>query len=349
MRARFLVVFLLMAGTGFSQTFVGSFDGYYGYNFNKPGSRKNLYRNFDFNHNQFSLNYAEISVEQKPSSSTPVGFRADVGFGDTATWIHAGEPAGADVFRYLQQAYASASRGKVQVDFGKFVTWSGAEVIETKDNWNYSRSLLFAWAIPYYHFGVRTAWTASDKLTLTGFVVNGWNNVSDNNNGKTVGAQAVIKPVSRFTFTQNYTVGKEQAGRNVDAVRHLVDSIASVDVTPKVSLMANYDYGMDRSSGRRVRWQGIAVYGRITPTSKFRISPRLEWFDDPQGFNLGVAQKLKEGTFTADVIMNENMFVRGEYRYDWSNRAVFQRNVRGVLSHQSTLTVGVVYTYSKTR
>ena len=39
------------------------------------------------------------------------------------------------------------------MDFGKFVTSAGAEVIESKDNWNYSRSLLFAYAIPYWHFG----------------------------------------------------------------------------------------------------------------------------------------------------------------------------------------------------
>src|SRR5256885_8347689 len=58
-----------------------------------PASRKNLYRNFDFNHNQFSLNYAEIAVEQKPGVSNSAGFRADIGFGDAATWIHATEPA----------------------------------------------------------------------------------------------------------------------------------------------------------------------------------------------------------------------------------------------------------------
>ena len=156
MIARFLVVFLLLAGVGFCQTFVGTLDGYFGYNLNKPQSQRNLYRNFDFKHNQFSLNYAEISVEQKPSDTLPVGYRADVGFGDAATWVHATEPAGPDVFRYLQQAYVSASHKKVQADFGKFVTWNGAEVIETKDNWNYSRSILFSWAIPYYHFGVGT-------------------------------------------------------------------------------------------------------------------------------------------------------------------------------------------------
>ena len=120
-------------------------------------------------------------------------------------------------------------------------------------------------------------------------------------------------------------------------------------MSPKLSLMANYDYGMDRSGKARVRWQGVAFYGKVSPTSKFKLIPRIEWFDDPQGFTTGTSQTLKEGTLTAEITMAENTFLRGEYRYDWSDRAVFQRNDRGSLSHQSTLTVGVVYTYSKTR
>ena len=35
----------------------------------------------------------------------------------------------------------------LQIDFGKWVTPNGAEVIETNQNWNYSRSLLFSWAM----------------------------------------------------------------------------------------------------------------------------------------------------------------------------------------------------------
>lgn len=349
MKKIFVIVFLLMAGTGFSQSFVGFVDGYYGYNFNKPGSGKNVYRNFDVNHNQFSLNYAELAIEQKPDAkSSPFGFRADIGFGDAATMVHSSEPAGAEIYRYLQQAYLSAAKGKVQVDFGKFVTQHGAEVIETKDNWNYSRSLLFSWAIPYYHFGTRLTYSATDKATLGVYLVNGWNNVVDNNQGKTVGFQAVLKPASKLTWVQNYMVGKEQAGANVDAVRHLVDSTVILDVSPKLSLMANYDYGMDRSGGGRVRWQGIGVYGKATLTPNFKLVPRVEWFDDPQGFTTGTAQTLKGGTLTAEVTMAENTFLRGEYRYDWSNQASFERNA-GSLSHQSTLTIGVVYIYSKTK
>ena len=41
----------------------------------------------------------------------------------------------------------------LEIDFGKFVTALGFEVIKTKDDLNYSRSLLFTMAIPFYHMG----------------------------------------------------------------------------------------------------------------------------------------------------------------------------------------------------
>ena len=113
--------------------------------------------------------------------------------------------------------------------------------------------------------------------------------------------------------------------------------------------MANYDYGMDRSGGARVRWQGIAAYGKATLTPRLKLIPRIEWLDDPQGFSTGTVQTLKEGTLTAEITMAENTFLRGEYRYDWSNQASFARNAAGSLSHQSTVSIGVVYTYSKTK
>src|SRR5437867_12546708 len=106
---------------------------------------------------------------------------------------------------------------------------------------------------------------------------------------------------------------------------------------------------MYRSGNGRVTWQGIAAYGKATLTPKFKLIPRIEWFDDPQGFTTGTAQTLKEGTLTAEITMAENTFLRGEYRYDWSDVAAFQKDAKGILSHQSTLVLGVVYTYSKTK
>ena len=339
MVVRFLVVFLLMAGMGFSQSFTGFIDGYYGGNFNKPPSRTNGFRAFDINHNEFSLNYAELAVEQKPA---PVGFRVDIGFGDAASVVHALEPSPVAFYQHLQQAYLSASHGKLTFDFGKYVTQHGAEVIETKDNWNYSRSLLFTWAIPFYHFGARATLAANDKVTLGANVSNGWNNVKDNNGAKTVGLMAALKPTGKLTWTTNYMFGDEGTGN----VRHLWDSTAILDIRPEVSLMANYDYGMDRVGGGRVRWQGIAGYARFTPVEKVKLTPRIEWFDDPQGFMTLTAQELKEFTFTSQFVAHPNLSLYAEYRHDWSNKSIFESD-SSPKDTQDTITFGLVYTFSK--
>jgi hypothetical protein len=322
--------------------FSGFADTYYGYNFNRPASRKNSLRNFDFNHNQFSLNLLEFAMEKK---AEPVGFRFDLNFGDTAKWVHSVEPGGSDVYQYVQQAYFSykAPMGKgLTIDFGKFVTQHGAEVIETKDNWNYSRSILFSWAIPYYHFGTRLTYPLSDKLAVAGYVVNGWNDVVDNNSGKTVGFQAVVKPSSRLTIIQNYMVGKEQPNNVLD-LRHLVDTTVTFAVTPSFSLMANYDYGMDRLLGERVRWQGFAGYARFQVTPVFAIAPRIEWYDDPHGFTTGLGQTLKEATLTTEFKLRGGILARAEYRRDWSDLPFFEKRGGLLSKSQNTATLGLIY------
>ena len=156
----------------FANTELSGFaDVYYLYNFNKPGTAyklgdvevENALRAFDVAHNSFSLNLAEIAVEKKPTADSRGGFRIDLDYGPTAAMV-AYDPAARASIQNIQQAYVSylAPTGYgLQFDFGKFVTPTGNEVIETKDNWNYSRSLLFALAIPYYHMGMRAAYAST--------------------------------------------------------------------------------------------------------------------------------------------------------------------------------------------
>ena len=170
-------------------------------------------RNFDVKANQFSLNMAKLTLDH---AADPIGFHIDLAFGRTMEIIHSGELA-PSVFRNLEQAYVSwkppAGKG-FQVDFGEFVTSAGAEVIETKDNWNYSRSLLFAWAIPYYHFGLRATMPAG-KFTGGFQLVNGWNNIEDNNSGKTVGLVGNYT-AKKWAWNNNYYTGPENGGTNND-------------------------------------------------------------------------------------------------------------------------------------
>ena len=93
-----------------------------------------------------------------------------------------------------------------EIDFGQFVTSAGAEVIESPSNWNYTRSLLFAWAIPYYHFGLKTT-TPINKVVTVGFqLVNPWNTVMGDHKFTNIGLTlAVTKGI--YTWSTNYYVG----------------------------------------------------------------------------------------------------------------------------------------------
>ena len=118
----------------------------------------NCLRNFEVAHNSFSLNLAEVALEKKPTADSRGGFRIDLDYGPTATIVHGSEPGGTASFRTSSRPTSAIWRWRerrLQLDFGKFVTPMGNEVIETKDNWNYGRSLLFTLAIPSYHTGAR--------------------------------------------------------------------------------------------------------------------------------------------------------------------------------------------------
>jgi len=357
MRLRFLVVslmlaFLLFSGTAFSQTFTGMFDGYYAYNFNKPTNPgTNTYRAFDLNHQQFSLNYAELAVEQK---AKPVGYRFDVGFGDAATAVNSFDGAGA-TWQHIQQAFVSLNKGDLTLDFGKFVSPMGAEVIETKDNWNYSRGVLFNYAVPFYNFGVRATYAASDKVTAAVYVSNGWNEVRDINNDKAVGIMATLKPTAKLTLTENYLMSNETPSvlPVKDNRRHAFDSILTYDVNKKLSGMANYDYGFDTFNKIKERWQGIAVYGKISPMGMdtgLKIVPQYELFDDTTGARTGTAQRLQEGTLTLQMVSKDAGTFWVEYRRDFSNHAVFTlTTATGGRKRNNQDTVEFGYTYSFTK
>ncbi len=336
----------------------GFVDTYYTYNFNRPAGPCttvagiavfNCLSNFNFAHNSFSLNLAELAIEKKPTPDSRGGFRIDLDYGPTTTWVHGSEPGGVQIYQNIQQAYISylapTATGTLQIDFGKFVTQHGAEVIETKDNWNYSRSLLFSWAIPYYHTGVRAMYSPNDKVTLMGDLVNGWNNVTDNNTGKTIGAQVMLKPVSALSIIANYMGGPEQNNNN-DDWRHLFDATATYTATPQVSLMANVDFGKDRVSSADVKWHGVGGYLKYQPNSWFAFVPRYEHYSDPDGFTTGTAQTVQEVTLTGELKPKDGVMMRIEYRRDFSDAAFFLTNTAETVKAQNVITIGFVYAFS---
>lgn len=332
--------------------FSGFLDGYSSYNYNRPGNAANgqindLY-NFNDKTDQFSLSALDLTLNHNPD---PIGVHADFVAGRTNTLIHAASEKDTD--NYVEQAYVSATPPRThgsEFDFGQFASSAGAEVIPAMSNWNYSRSLLFVWAIPYYHFGLRTSTPFTKTWTAGLQVVNGWNDVVANNGGVTLGlTSALTKPkyawdLNDYTGPQNHDTQK--------GYRNLVDTTLLLTPTAKFSAYLNYDYGQNRTpasgSGNTAapassaHWSGVAFAAHEQVTGKVALTARYEYFDDNSGFSTGTAQDVQEFTGTWEFKWIQGLLTRVEYRQDWSDVPFFHKGNTGMVDAQSTMTVAFI-------
>jgi len=168
-------------------------DTTYQYVFDKRASDDVQLRPLYPENEQFSINAFTISLGKTPSMDGGVfdllGFRADILFGQQAGLLASQGLSGEQVDPYqgYLQFLAPVGTG-INFYAGKFVTLAGYEVIEAKNNPNITRSILFGFAIPFTHVGIRSDYTAG-PVTFTAGVNNGWDLVEDNNDNMTIESQ----------------------------------------------------------------------------------------------------------------------------------------------------------------
>jgi hypothetical protein len=324
--------------------FSGLADGYSTYNNLHPSLGLNPLQNFDLHSGAPRLSLAKFTVDK---SDKVFGIHMDVGVGETMRLIHAGDVAAQEHkgLRYVEQMYLIAKPNHMhgtEIDFGQFVTSAGAEVIESSSNWNYTRSLLFAWAIPYYHFGIKTTTPVTKELTVGFQLVNAWNTVWGNHNFQNIGLTLAYTK-TKYTYTVNYYEGKSGIGKNV-GTRNLIDSTLLLSPNSKLNFYINADLGRDNIYGGGYnQWYGLAGAGRYQLTKIFAVAARTEFLNDPRGFETGTAQVLKEGTITGEAKLHDHLVARLEFRHDASNQAFFEEgNNHSLHKGMNTLTIGVV-------
>ncbi|HVP67830.1 MAG TPA: outer membrane beta-barrel protein [Anaeromyxobacteraceae bacterium] len=324
----------------------GYVDSYYGLRLGAPQNALNSLRAFD-QPNGFVLNLAKATVLMNPTASVPVGFRIDLGFGNTMNVIAAASPYlgptynvdAANAFKFIEQAYATLKLGDFTLDLGRFVTSAGAEVIEAKDNWNYSRSLLFTWAIPLTHTGLRVSYATPgiDGLTLQAGLVNGWDVTVTNSPFKTLELGAIYNGPESTVLSLIYLGGPSPVAPGPiapypDATygpvanayggwQNLLDVVlqrAFGDFTVNL----NADLGILGGAGN---WGGFSIMAKYAALGdKLRISARYEYFWDPKGLRVGyISGQYTEGTVTLGVPIVSNAEVRLEYRLDHANQPMF--------------------------
>jgi len=298
-------------------------------------------RVFDASRNDIVLHAIDLQLARTPENG--FGGLLDVTLGKDADTIAAygtidknrGPANGVNKYADVTQAFGHYGAGPLTVIAGKFVTLAGAEVIKSAADTNYSRSILFGYAIPFTHTGVRATYKFSDTLSLAGGLNQGWDAFEDPNHDKTAELQLGLTPSKLMSFLVTGYTGKERVTNYpksaANGTRNLLDVVATFNVSEPLTLILNYDYGTQdggSASGGKAKWQGLAGYVNYQFGEQWRLSVRAEYFDDKDGYRTGVVQKWKEGTVTLAYLPTKNLEIRTEARADRSDKNAFLKSDR---------------------
>jgi hypothetical protein len=266
---------------------VGAFvDGYYASDLGRPPTRDRsfaggaLFGTQPARHNEFNVNlaFAEANV-----AADRYRGRLAVQFGTSVQANYLGEPrlgqvSGPDVQQYLQEAVAGyrVARG-LWVDGGIFFSNLGMESWVSRDNPTYTRSLVADYS-PYYSTGVKLTYAATPTLSARVDLTNGWQNVSENNQGKGAGLRLDYAPTAAATVSY-YNFFGEEAGTRL----RTFNGVGARVTRGPLTLLGQADVGTQRRpAGRRGAsvWYGLLAVARVRVAPAVALSARAERYDD---------------------------------------------------------------------
>ncbi|HJQ82478.1 MAG TPA: outer membrane beta-barrel protein [Candidatus Binatia bacterium] len=331
------------------------------HNFNEPDSDLNTLHSLDPDHASPEFNFGQLFATRANEGWIPgFGLKLDVGRAAKrikADWDGDGGLNVGDTFEKnsfeVQDAYLTwtvpedmPAKG-LTVKAGKFVTLLGAEVIEPWANYNFSRSFLFGLAIPFTHTGGLVTYPVTDKLSVTGGVVVGWDNVADNNDSPSFMGNVTYIVNDMVTLAGNGIFGPEQIDK-IGPKRGVADFVATIKPTSALTFLLNYDWGHEDDAAvaeaGTALWQGFAAVANYQFTDRFSTAVRGEWFEDHTGTRTGIRQTLVEGTLTAKYQLTQHLAMRAEYRRDYSTRSrVFEKEGASAREYQDI--AGFEFTY----
>ena len=369
----------------------GYIDSYYLTAFNRPKSGNLLGvdqlagRAFDRLPDQFALGLVQTKFSYSNRKSDVV---VDLTFGPNAEMGNFGNTVGAfnpyrPVAPYsaalygtsaaIKQAYFTyRATSKLSFTVGQFGTHIGYEVIDAPLNYNYSLSNLFNNG-PFYHLGMKAAYSFNDRAALMLGVVNNWDNLTDDNTQKSLIGQFMVKPLPTCTVYLNwiggysddtYLNGLVKAGTLPadfsNYVRNLYDVTANYQVTSKFYLGLNAAYGRydfrpgnaaqetlytDKFGSSQPGWGGVALYSNYAFSDVVGLGVRYEHFEDKHAVRY--LQTVNNSiTVTAPVTLaSGKLLMKPELRPDTAPANYYENSDGQGQKSQSTLGVAFIYKY----
>jgi hypothetical protein len=373
-KKKILAVTLLAAVAAGVQAEVPNISGFVdvGYNYNTNGQATNAHRSFDNMSNSITLQNAKIGFDGKLENG--VGYKIDLMYGHDAAVVNVTEDyaptAEDDIFGVqkvenlqfnLQQAFLTfpCPITGAGLSLGKFVTPFGVEVVEAKDNYNISRGLLFGYTVPFSHTGLKADKGFADgKYTATLGLVNGWDNMQDNNSAKTGIVQVGTTILPKTSILLGGAYGSEQATPDAGAQstegngRMLVDAIVKVTPVDALTLIANYDVGEEKfndpanpNTHMKItsNYQAFGLHANYQLTDMLSVAGRWETLDD-DGYKTLTEQVLTSDTLTVQA-KKDGVIYRLEYRADHSSQDEFVNKDGMGVESQTTIGAQVILTF----
>lgn len=318
-------------------------------------------RSFDRNSQEPTLNFAELIFKKKMGK---VQARIDLAAGEMVDQMSGGgstsvtntnptNPAANEPTRNITQAILSyQATDRLLFSLGKFYTNIGYEGTVAKDNWQYSRSYLFNYG-PFWHQGASVNYAiVPDKFLATVFALNGWDGRSSqqNNSDLTIAANLNWVVTPELTLNYNYIGGKENAnfGR-----RDLHELNAQYQFSESYAVALDVQTASQQNvNSKTMRWSGFAAYFKAKLTSFYTLSPRIEYFDDGDGYAIAsgmsganlVPQRISAYTLTNKFDLGDGFETRLEVRYDHSSSDQFFKAADGgPTKNQTSYTLAVLY------
>jgi hypothetical protein len=236
---------------------------------------------------------AQLMVERPalPGSATDrIGFRARLNYGAQSRFSRARtnyqpgtDNAELDVHELYAEYIVPVGNG-LKIQMGKINTLIGLEVINSWENPNFSRSFTFGLAQAFTETGLRLTYPIATWATAAVGLVNGWDNIEDNNRGKTVTWNLALTPVPMFGISFYGSYGPEQSNGNAQfgnaatgvcpvgspqcdphAKRLVAGSLITFKPTDSDTLIIEPYYGNETnasftSANGNARWNAILAY-----------------------------------------------------------------------------------------
>jgi hypothetical protein len=315
-------------------------------------------RIFDRLQDQAMLNGLVVALD-KPYDidKLSAGFHAELVFGQNASVIKSG---GFSVGEHgdIPHLYGTLNvptpdGNGLQLKFGRMVTLMGLEVIEDVANPNWSEGYQFIYVENFTALGVSAEHKFNRYLDAQLRVINGWDVVQDNNQGKSFMGRLGIYPDDKSSISVVGYLGPEQTVDST-ADRYGVDVVLNRKFGGSTAVWLQADYGREQANvslpdpTQDATWWALGGWLTHDFTPAFGLAFRADYLDDQRGarttgvfgFPSNTGLKVGSGTLTGNIRAWPQVLVRPEVRYDRSDLNVFNGN-----KDQMTFSLSAAYAY----